>query len=173
MMMNPPQNRNTTAIFFKTRLCNSFTQHGYCSKGNGCGFAHGNAELRLPPPNWQEIIRNSDKFGNPPQNRIPNQQLFYNGDQGWGQYQYRDNTSATMEFSEYSGHGEQQMMVGGGNVNAGGGINSDHRSRSAFWKTKLCSKFNNTGFCPYGGNCQYAHGEAGNVCSFIHSLLFD
>lgn len=34
---------------FKTALCKSFKQTGFCVFGNSCRFAHGEEELRLPP----------------------------------------------------------------------------------------------------------------------------
>jgi hypothetical protein len=35
-------------LFFKTRLCSSFTQTGYCARASSCTFAHGWQELRQP-----------------------------------------------------------------------------------------------------------------------------
>lgn len=39
-------------MFFKTRLCQGFSA-GFCPYGDRCTFAHGVAELRPPPANWQ------------------------------------------------------------------------------------------------------------------------
>lgn len=54
-MINPPINKGTTNIFFKTRICAKFKQ-GTCRNGENCNFAHGVEDLRQPPPNWQELV---------------------------------------------------------------------------------------------------------------------
>ncbi|VDL68082.1 unnamed protein product, partial [Nippostrongylus brasiliensis] len=33
---------------FKTALCDAFKKFGFCPYGDGCRFAHGDSELRLP-----------------------------------------------------------------------------------------------------------------------------
>ncbi|XP_021741660.1 zinc finger CCCH domain-containing protein 39-like isoform X2 [Chenopodium quinoa] len=53
--MNPPVNQPTGKIFFKTRLCAKFRM-GQCRNGENCNFAHGEDDLRKPPPNWQELV---------------------------------------------------------------------------------------------------------------------
>nr|XP_043638094.1 zinc finger CCCH domain-containing protein 39-like [Erigeron canadensis] len=49
-------------IFFKTRMCQRFLD-GICGNGDGCSFAHGSSDLRDPPPNWHELVKDS-KGGN-------------------------------------------------------------------------------------------------------------
>ncbi|EPS73628.1 hypothetical protein M569_01134, partial [Genlisea aurea] len=46
----------TSHIFYKTRLCVQF-RDGNCRNGDLCTFAHGTHDLRHPPSNWQELIR--------------------------------------------------------------------------------------------------------------------
>lgn len=53
--INPPVNQPTGKIFFKTRLCAKFRM-GQCRNGENCNFAHGEEDLRKPPPNWQELV---------------------------------------------------------------------------------------------------------------------
>ncbi|GFP92908.1 zinc finger CCCH domain-containing protein 39 [Phtheirospermum japonicum] len=67
--INPPHapnpnntNKGTSHIFYKTRMCAKFVE-GTCRNGEHCTFAHGPDDLREPPPNWQEIIREKDRGG--------------------------------------------------------------------------------------------------------------
>ncbi|KAL0428503.1 UNVERIFIED_CONTAM: Zinc finger CCCH domain-containing protein 39 [Sesamum latifolium] len=57
---NIPGNKGTSHIFYKTRICAKFTE-GTCRNGEHCTFAHGNEDLREPPPNWQELIREKER----------------------------------------------------------------------------------------------------------------
>ncbi|KAI3801867.1 hypothetical protein L1987_29984 [Smallanthus sonchifolius] len=50
--------RGTTNIFYKTRLCQKFA-NGKCTNGDKCTFAHGPKDLREPPPNWQELVKDN------------------------------------------------------------------------------------------------------------------
>ncbi|GMH30701.1 hypothetical protein Nepgr_032544 [Nepenthes gracilis] len=52
---NHPINKPVGKIFFKTRLCAKF-RIGQCKNGENCNFAHGEEDLRKPPPNWQELV---------------------------------------------------------------------------------------------------------------------
>lgn len=45
---------NNPEAFFKTRLCNNFTNKGSCGYGDECTFAHGMEDLRS---SWEERIR--------------------------------------------------------------------------------------------------------------------
>ncbi|KVI11644.1 zinc finger CCCH domain-containing protein 39-like [Cynara cardunculus var. scolymus] len=63
---NPPTlpvNRGTTHIFYKTRMCQKFLE-GNCRNGDSCTFAHGSNDLREPPPNWQELVKDNRGGGN-------------------------------------------------------------------------------------------------------------
>ncbi|KAI3781899.1 hypothetical protein L2E82_11927 [Cichorium intybus] len=64
---NPPKSKppptavsRTTDIniFYKTRLCFRFLK-GKCPNGDGCNYAHGFTDLRQPPPNSQEHVKNN------------------------------------------------------------------------------------------------------------------
>lgn len=62
---NPPTlpvNRGTTHIFYKTRMCQKFLE-GNCRNGDSCTFAHGSNDLREPPPNWQELVKDNNRGG--------------------------------------------------------------------------------------------------------------
>ncbi|XP_071692949.1 zinc finger CCCH domain-containing protein 39-like [Rutidosis leptorrhynchoides] len=85
-----PMNRGTTHIFYKTRMCQKFLD-GMCRNGDNCTFAHGPKDLREPPPNWQEYVRdNNNKVVNGNCNWNDDQKIihqmricrkFYNGDE--------------------------------------------------------------------------------------------
>lgn len=45
-MLDPPPRRGPA---FKTKLC-ALWRRGSCPRGPSCGFAHGDGELRTPPP---------------------------------------------------------------------------------------------------------------------------
>ncbi|KAM0062610.1 putative transcription factor C3H family [Helianthus debilis subsp. tardiflorus] len=65
--MNPHEppyvnNRRTTYIFYKTRMCQRFAE-GDCPNGDSCTFAHGPKDLREPPPNWQELANDNRSPG--------------------------------------------------------------------------------------------------------------
>ncbi|EEF34321.1 zinc finger CCCH domain-containing protein 14 isoform X2 [Ricinus communis] len=60
-------------------------------------------------------------------------------------------------------HQQQRVRVAGG----GGGGGGNKREEAAvemevynqgMWKTELCNKWQETGMCPYGDHCQFAHG---------------
>ncbi|KAF5802847.1 putative transcription factor C3H family [Helianthus annuus] len=87
---NIPVNRGTTHIFYKTRMCQKFLD-GICRNGDGCTFAHGPNDLREPPPNWQELVKDN-RGGNAGGNwnwnddqkiihRMKICKKFYNGDE--------------------------------------------------------------------------------------------
>ncbi|KAJ8464450.1 hypothetical protein OPV22_027002 [Ensete ventricosum] len=51
----PPPAIDPNIVFYKTRLCHTFSTRGSCPYGHLCRFAHGPADLREPVPNWQDI----------------------------------------------------------------------------------------------------------------------
>ncbi|GAB2289223.1 hypothetical protein Dimus_023528 [Dionaea muscipula] len=61
---NPPTNKSIGRIFYKTRVCYRFSKGG-CPNGDNCNFAHGEMDLRKPPPNWEELVghRPEDRGG--------------------------------------------------------------------------------------------------------------
>ena len=64
---------------------------------------------------------------------------------------------------------QQRVYVpgGGGGGGGGGGKRSEEEIdagmelevfNQGMWKTELCNKWQETGTCPYGNHCQFAHG---------------
>jgi len=190
-MIQPPPNRGTSSIFFKTRICTKF-RFGTCRNGENCNYAHGADEIRQPPRNWQELVdpRNEERpqveTRQPPSNWDEDQKIihkmklckkYYNGEEcPYGDKcsflhedpaRFRDDSWKTRECSAISiGNIGSPKSFGDGSNNLEGIRAANKPARSTYWKTKLCTQWQNTG-CPYGENCLFAHGEAGNVNSSV------
>lgn len=190
---NPPVNRGTTNIFFKTRMCAKFRM-GTCRNGENCNFAHGMEDMRQPPPNWQELVggrereddhRSSENWDDD-QKIIHKMKLckkFYNGEEC--PYGNRCNFlhEDPAKFRDDSGKFREStaICIGTTPIGPGNGSNQSDGSRPVngildaratvkpvYWKTKLCTKFETTGLCPFGDKCHFAHGLAG----IYHHLIF-
>ncbi|KAG4399624.1 hypothetical protein AAZX31_08G263000 [Glycine max] len=51
--------------------------------------------------------------------------------------------------------------VGGGGSGGNGGVNAagnGPNSKPSNWKTRICNKWEMTGYCPFGNKCHFAHG---------------
>ncbi|KAJ7978882.1 Zinc finger CCCH domain-containing protein [Quillaja saponaria] len=179
---NPPVNKRTTSIFFKTRICIKFKM-GTCRNGENCNFAHGIEDMRQPPPNWQELVGSRDEersSGNweDDQKIIHKMKLckkFYNGEEC--PYGERCNFlhEEPAKFREDSGKFRESSAISIGTTNtlpmlSGSGSNNPESNRPVnagsvivkpiFWRTRLCVKWETTGVCPFGDNCHFAHGQA-------------
>ncbi|XP_061345233.1 zinc finger CCCH domain-containing protein 39 [Gastrolobium bilobum] len=177
---NPSANKRTSHIFFKTRICAKF-KFGDCRNGENCNFAHGFEDIRQPPPNWQELIgsrneeRSSSGNWDADQKFIHKMKLckkYYNGEE----CPYGDNCSFLHEdptkFRESSAisigtdNGSPKSYVNGfSNIESNRSVNTGLNVsrgivKSTYWKTKLCIKWERTGYCPFGEDCHYAHGHA-------------
>ncbi|CAI8610274.1 unnamed protein product [Vicia faba] len=168
--MGPPTIRGTGNIFFKTRICTRFG-FGTCRNGESCTFAHGVGEIRQPPPNWQELVcpRTEGRLQvgrnlNDDEKIIQKMKLckkYCNGEEcPYGDKcnflhedlaKFRDDSWKTRESSainiETSNHLE-------------GSRAGTKQERGTYWKTKMCLKWINTGSCPFGDGCHFAHGDA-------------
>lgn len=195
---NPPVNQPTGKIFYKTRLCAKFRM-GQCRNGENCNFAHGEEDLRKPPPNWQELVggRTEDRGNSGGENWEDDDRIihkmklckkFYNGEEcPYGDrcnflhkepakfressvVRFRDSsressaisigtTGPPMVQARVNDQFEVNRMPGNANGIAPVDV-SRGNSRPVYWKTKLCTKFEITGHCPFGDNCHFAHGQA-------------
>ncbi|XP_057967187.1 zinc finger CCCH domain-containing protein 39 [Malania oleifera] len=184
-LSNPPVNKGTTNIFFKTRMCSKFII-GTCRNGENCKFAHGDEDMRKPPDNWQELVsgRSEDRgTGNwdDDQRIIHRMKLckkFYNGEEcPYGDRcnflhedpsKFRNDAGRFRESSAISigttgppvvtECGSDQPEV---NKPVTGGLDAFRvNTKPVYWKTKLCTKFETTGQCPFGEKCHFAHGQA-------------
>lgn len=182
-LTNPPINRGTGHIFYKTRMCLKFLE-GNCRNGEHCTFAHGPEDLREPPPNWQEIVgaREKDKGPgnwNDDQRMVHKMKIckrFYNGEEcPYGdkcnflhEQKFKTEMGSPRESSAIS-IGTTGSMAGNRSVSDQFEVNTNkHVNASSddfrdymkptYWKTKLCIKWETTGQCPFGERCHFAHG---------------
>nr|XP_043609579.1 zinc finger CCCH domain-containing protein 39-like [Erigeron canadensis] len=175
-------------IFFKTRMCQRFLD-GICGNGDGCSFAHGRSDLREPPPNWHELVKDS-KGGNG---------LHYNDEDRWIQqrgickkFYYRNecpygdkcnfsherpakfrvdaamDTEITRETSVISiqtmvDRGQSQIDAGKRVVNVVNTVQDASRASQMtnIWKPGACGKWETTSQCIHADKCHFAHGHAG------------
>uniref|UniRef100_A0A1D1ZLM1 Zinc finger CCCH domain-containing protein 56 n=1 Tax=Anthurium amnicola TaxID=1678845 RepID=A0A1D1ZLM1_9ARAE len=176
-------------MFFKTKLCCKF-RAGTCPYITNCNFAHGIEELRKPPPNWQEIVAAHEDGAEPrEEHQIPTLsssslsgeverpykgrrcKKFYT-DEGcpYGdsctflhdeQSKARESVAITVGSGGYGGGGSSggggSGVGGGGGAGAGG---SGSNQKPSNWKTRICNKWETTGYCPFGSKCHFAHGVA-------------
>ncbi|CAL9043669.1 unnamed protein product [Musa banksii] len=173
-------NRSTSSkaigkMFFKTKLCCKF-RAGTCPYITNCNFAHGIEELRKPPPNWQEIVAAHEEGSEAREERqIPTMSSsIVIGDSERSYKGRRCKKFYTEEGCPYGDtctfiHDEQSKAresvaislsptVGGSGY--GGGANGSTQKPSN-WKTRICNKWEMTGYCPFGSKCHFAHGAAG------------
>ncbi|MBA0740944.1 hypothetical protein Gogos_014127 [Gossypium gossypioides] len=172
-------------MFFKTKLCCKF-KAGTCPYISNCNFAHSTEELRRPPPNWQEIVAAHEEekgiLSEPREEfQIPSlgstsfsgeTQRSYKGrhckkfysEEGcpYGdnctflhdeQSKNRESVAISLGPGGYGGGG-----AGGGGSGGGGGNGSN--AKPSNWKTRICNKWELTGYCPFGNKCHFAHGAA-------------
>lgn len=168
-------------------MCLKFLD-GNCRNGESCTFAHGAEDLRDPPPNWQEIVAKDRGLGNwNDDQRVHKMKIckkFYNGEE----CPYGEKCNFLHIDS-----GESNVIrigtMGGGNGNRSGsdqievnrnlnlvsdGLRGNSNMKPTYWKTKLCSKWEMTGYCPFGERCHFAHGFSG-IYIYIksaYSLIF-
>ncbi|KAK4783108.1 hypothetical protein SAY86_007482 [Trapa natans] len=170
-------------MFFKTKLCCKF-RTGTCPYITNCNFAHSVEELRRPPPNWQEIVaaaheEEREEF------QIPS--IGSSGFTGESQRSYKGRhckkfyteegcpygDSCTFLHDEQSKNRESvAISLGPGGYSGGGGdgggttLNGGNEGGAVLnlkpsnWKTRICNKWELTGYCPFGSKCHFAHGNA-------------
>ncbi|KAL5649190.1 hypothetical protein ACJX0J_039999, partial [Zea mays] len=173
-------------MFFKTKLCCKF-RAGTCPYVTNCNFAHGMEELRKPPPNWQEIVAaHEEATEQREEHQIPimTSGSVVAGDGGGGSGGGSQGGRAfkgrhckkfyTEEGCPYGDtctflHDEQSKAresvaislsptVGGGGYNAAS-ANGVMVQKPSNWKTRICNKWEMTGYCPFGSKCHFAHGS--------------
>lgn len=197
---NLPVNKGTTNIFFKTRMCAKFRtgncKNGEnCNFAHGMqdlrqpppnwqelvGVGARGEEDRSAG-NWdddQRIIHKMKlckKFYNGEECPYGDRCNFLHEDPS----KFRDDVGRFRESSAISiGTTGQPMVPGTGGLNATevnkpvNNTGSDaYRAnmKPVYWKTKLCTKWETTGQCPFGEKCHFAHGQAGMCCWLIHKF---
>ncbi|XP_077236897.1 zinc finger CCCH domain-containing protein 56-like isoform X2 [Tasmannia lanceolata] len=164
-------------MFFKTKLCCKFRART-CPYITNCNFAHGIEELRKPPPNWQEIVgAQDDDRGQSMEPREEHQIPILTSSSLVGEIQrsykgrhckkfYTDEGCpygdlCTFLHDEQSKARESVAISLGPTVGSGygnGGVGSNQKPSN--WKTRICNKWEMTGYCPFGAKCHFAHGSA-------------
>ncbi|KAJ9140950.1 hypothetical protein P3X46_031539 [Hevea brasiliensis] len=187
---NLPINKGTTNIFFKTRMCAKFRTGNCKNGENcnfahgmqdlrqpppnwqelvGVGVR---AEEDRSAGNWdddQRIIHKMKlckKFYNGEECPYGDRCNFLHEDPS----KFRDDIGRFRESSAISiGTTGQPMVPGIGGSNAtevnkpvNNSCSDAFRAnmKPVYWKTKLCTKWETTGQCPFGEKCHFAHGQA-------------
>ncbi|XWS49548.1 hypothetical protein CRYUN_Cryun12cG0012400 [Craigia yunnanensis] len=171
-------------MFFKTKLCCKF-RAGTCPYITNCNFAHSIEELRRPPPNWQELVSAHEEekgISSEPREEFQIPSLVSSSFSGetprsfkgrhckkfyteegcpYGdtctflhdeQSKNRESVAISLGPGGYGGGGG-----GGGGAGSGGDGNGSNLKPSN-WKTRICNKWELTGYCPFGNKCHFAHG---------------
>lgn len=176
-------------MFYKTKLCCKF-RAGVCPYITNCNFAHGIEELRKPPPNWQDIVaaHESERGGGggvlAVEPREEHQIPILTSPDLRGESQRSTKGRHCKKFYTEEGcpygdsctflHDEQSRAresvaisvtptVGGFGNNATGTT-----LKPSNWKTRICNKWETTGYCPFGSKCHFAHGAAGMNAFFVY-----
>lgn len=165
-------------MFYKTKLCCKF-RAATCPYITNCNFAHSVEELRKPPPNWQDIVaaHEEDSSETREEFQIP---ILGVTDDGQRSYKGRHcKKFYTEEGCPYGDnctflHDEQSkaresvvISLGPGSGSGGGGYGNNANGstlKPSNWKTRICNKWELTGYCPFGSKCHFAHGNAGIYC---------
>ncbi|KAH6765381.1 Zinc finger family protein [Perilla frutescens var. hirtella] len=181
-LMSSNRSKAIGKMFYKTKLCCKF-RAGTCPYITNCNFAHNIEELRKPPPNWQEIVaahederiassEPREEFQIPIAGVTDETQRTYKGrhckkfytEEGcpYGENCtfLHDEQSRTRESVAISlGPGSGGSGGGGGGGGGGYGNNTNGSTlKPSNWKTRICNKWELTGYCPFGSKCHFAHG---------------
>jgi hypothetical protein len=146
-MYNPNQQvgvsvQSNSNMFFKTRLCNKWRQ-GLCPFGDKCTYAHGQHELRRVAP---EVLMQ--------------QQMFAGSGQGMPGMQSLPGMPGLAGVPGVPGiQGHQDRGRYGKRASGVAGTGGDGGEKSQlYYKTRLCIRFMQSGYCVKGNECTFAHG---------------
>lgn len=182
-MVLPPSNR-ADHVFYKTRVCNK-SRLGTCRNGKDCNFAHGVEELRLPPRNWQELVSPRSDGQQQLRNWEEDQKMIHkmklcrmysNGEKcffGSKCYFLHEDPA---KFRDHSGKSRECSSISIGAIGssksfADGTRAVDKPARGTYWKTKTCFHWQHQGRCPFGEDCQFAHGEAVAIANSTKAII--
>lgn len=175
LMSSGSRSRAIGKMFFKTKLCCKF-RNGTCPYITNCNFAHGIEELRKPPPNWQEIVAAQDDergVSSEPREEHQIPCLITSNLGGETQRSYKGRHCKkfyTEEGCPYGDnctflHDEQSkaresvaISLGPTAGNGYGNAVNGTTQKPSNWKTRICNKWEMTGYCPFGSKCHFAHG---------------
>ncbi|KAH6819352.1 hypothetical protein C2S51_002955 [Perilla frutescens var. frutescens] len=170
---NVPGNKGTSHIFYKTRICAKFME-GTCRNGEQCTFAHGVEDLREPPPNWQEMIREKERgngggvgWGDDQRmiHRMKICKKYYNGEEcpyGDKCNFLHERPSPPMKKLKVEMPGQREssaISIGVTGDSRGNAGDLDQTATAVGWKMRMCSRWE-MGLCNYGERCHFAHGQS-------------
>jgi hypothetical protein len=164
-------------MFFKTKLCCKF-RAGTCPYITNCNFAHSIEELRRPPPNWQEIVAAHEEergVSSEPREEFQIPSLGSSNFVGESQRSYKGRHCKKFFTEEGCPYGDnctflhdeqskdrESVAISLGPGSGGGGYgecaNGGSNLKPSNWKTRICNKWELTGYCPFGSKCHFAHG---------------
>ncbi|KAA8525866.1 hypothetical protein F0562_007721 [Nyssa sinensis] len=171
----PSRSKAIGKMFFKTKLCCKF-RAGTCPYITNCNFAHSIDELRRPPPNWQEIVAAHEEeqaVSSEPREEFQIPSLSSAGFDGETPRSYKGRhckkfytdegcpygDNCTFLHDEHSKSRESVAISLGPGMNGGcGGGGNGSNLKPSNWKTRICNKWEQTGSCPFGNKCHFAHG---------------
>ncbi|CAH2034924.1 unnamed protein product [Thlaspi arvense] len=118
---------------FKGRHCKKFYTEEGCPYGESCTFLHDEASR-----NRESVAINLGPGGG------------YGGGNGGG------------SAAGGGGGNSNVVVLGGGGGNGSGNVSGSgiHIVKPSNWKTRICNKWEITGYCPFGAKCHFAHGAA-------------
>ncbi|KAL5550982.1 hypothetical protein UlMin_001158 [Ulmus minor] len=162
-------------MFFKTKLCCKF-RAGTCPYITNCNFAHSIEELRRPPPNWQEIVAQHEEDRGVSSEPREEYQIPSVGSSNFvvetprsykGRHCKKFYTEEGCPYGENCTflHDEQSknresVAISLGPGGYGGAPTGTNNNKPSNWKTRICNKWELTGYCPFGSKCHFAHGAA-------------
>lgn len=172
-MTSSNRSRAIGKMFHRTKLCCKF-RAGTCPYVTNCNFAHSIEELRKPPPNWQEIMaaheeeqaassEPREEFQIPSVGSGVDTQRSYKGRHCKKFYSeegcpYGEN--CTYLHDELSKARESDAISLGPGIGGGySGASVGSTLKPLSWKTRICNKWEMTGYCPFGSKCHFAHGS--------------
>ena len=169
-------------MFFKTKLCCKF-RAGTCPYITNCNFAHSIEELRRPPPNWQEIVAAHEEektVVSEPREEFQIPSLGSSNFTGDTQRSYKGRHCKKFYTEEGCPYGDnctflhdeqsknrESVAISLGPGGYGGAAGNGPNSKPSNWKTRICNKWEMTGYCPFGNKCHFAHGAAGMFICFL------
>ncbi|KAK1403554.1 Zinc finger CCCH domain-containing protein 39 [Heracleum sosnowskyi] len=165
----PLINKLSGNIFYKTRLCEKFVG-GNCSNGEKCTFAHGSEDLHEPPPNWKEYVTANGRRGRKNRgmklckNSISEKECPY-GEKCKFLHRVPCNTEVARPLpinisspsTETTGPTLGQTRL---NKHLACSDALVVNRKLASFKTKMCTKWEITGQCPFEERCHFAHGHS-------------
>nr|GEV80586.1 zinc finger, CCCH-type [Tanacetum cinerariifolium] len=185
-----PMSRGATHIFYKTRLCQQFVDGRCPKAADCCNYAHGPNDLREPVVNWQENAnnnkggRNGSGNWNEDYKRAPPSGIcwkFYRGEEclygencSYSHDATQLNVGAVMDSGQTRDssviniktvfdHGQSQTQATDAQVSTMSTLPDVLRTntpKNNYFKTRICSKWETTGYCVFADKCNYAHGLA-------------